>query len=64
MCDRYNLITDAVALVDFFAIEQTLFDASQIEPHYNIAPGQNVPVVRDGSNERELVLARWGLVPH
>jgi len=64
MCGRYNLITDAVALVDFFAIEQTLFNASQIEPHYNIAPGQNVPVVRDGSNGRELVLARWGLVPH
>jgi len=64
MCGRYNLITDAVSLLDFFATEQTLFDTSQIEPRYNIAPGQNVPVVRDGTNGRELVLARWGLVPH
>ena len=64
MCGRYNLITDAVALVDFFDIEQVLFDTSRFEPHYNIAPGQNVPVVRDGLNGRELVLARWGLVPH
>jgi putative SOS response-associated peptidase YedK len=64
MCGRYNLITDAVALVDFFDIEQTLFDISGYGPHYNIAPGQDVPLVRDGSNGRELVLARWGLVPH
>ena len=64
MCGRYNLITDAVALVDFFGIEQTLFDMSVFGPRYNIAPGQDVPLVRDGSNGRELVLARWGLVPH
>jgi putative SOS response-associated peptidase YedK len=64
MCGRYNLITDAVALVDFFGIEQTLFDMSGFGPRYNIAPGQDVPLVRDGSNGRELVLARWGLVPH
>ena len=64
MCGRYNLITDAIALVDFFDIEQTLFDISGFGPHYNIAPGQDVPLVRDGSNGRALVLARWGLVPH
>lgn len=64
MCGRYNLITDAAALVDFFDIEQVLIDASQFAAHYNIAPGRNVPLVRDGPNGRELVLARWGLVPH
>ncbi len=64
MCGRYNLITDADALVDFFDIEQTLFELSQFAPHYNIAPGRNVAVVRDGPNGRELVRARWGLVPH
>ena len=64
MCGRYNLITDAQALVDFFAIEQTLFDASAVLPRYNIAPSQEVPIVRDTGNGRELTLARWGLVPH
>ena len=64
MCGRYNLITDAEALVDFFEIEHTLFDLSALEPRYNIAPSQDVPIVRDSGKVRELVLARWGLVPH
>jgi putative SOS response-associated peptidase YedK len=64
MCGRYNLITDAEALVDFFEIEHTLFDLSALEPRYNIAPSQDVPIVRDTGKGRELVLARWGLVPH
>jgi putative SOS response-associated peptidase YedK len=64
MCGRYNLITDAEALVDFFEIEQTLFDVSELQPRYNIAPSQDVPIVRDTGNGRELAMARWGLVPH
>ncbi|HHH44146.1 MAG TPA: SOS response-associated peptidase [Gammaproteobacteria bacterium] len=64
MCGRYNLITDAEALVDFFDITRSGLDASWSEPHYNLAPGQPVPVVRAGPVGRELVPARWGLVPH
>lgn len=64
MCGRYNLITDAEALVDFFEIEQTLFDVSELHPRYNIAPSQDVPIVRDTGKGRELALARWGLVLH
>ena len=64
MCGRYNLITDAEALIDFFKIEQTLLDASELKPRYNIAPSQDVPMVRDTGDGRELSLARWGLVPH
>ena len=64
MCGRYNLITDAEALLDFFEIEQTLLDVSGLKPRYNIAPSQDVPIVRDTGNGRELVMARWGLVPH
>lgn len=64
MCGRYNLITDTQALVDFFEIENVLFDFAELEPRYNIAPGQAVPVVRTGEAGRELLLARWGLVPH
>ena len=64
MCGRYNLITDASALVDFFEIEAVLFDPDELSPRYNIAPGQQVPFIRDSENGRELLLARWGLVPH
>jgi len=64
MCGRYNLITDAEALLDFFEIEQTLLDVSGLKPRYNIAPSQDVPIVRDTGNGRELAMARWGLVPY
>jgi putative SOS response-associated peptidase YedK len=32
-------------------------------PRYNVAPTQQVPVVRPGDGGRELTSARWGLVP-
>lgn len=60
MCGRYNLITDARALVDFFQVRTTL----DLEPRYNIAPSQDVPVVRRPGSERELATLRWGLIPH
>ena len=64
MCGRYNLITDAQALVDFFEVDQSLVDVSAIQPRYNIAPSQNVPIIKKAGIHRELALARWGLVPH
>ena len=64
MCGRYNLITDAQSLVDFFEIENILFEPSELKPRYNIAPSQTVPIVRMGVSGRELLMARWGLVPH
>ncbi len=60
MCGRYNLITDAQALVDFFEVRNSL----AVVPRYNIAPSQDVPVVRADAQGRELALLRWGLIPH
>jgi putative SOS response-associated peptidase YedK len=34
-----------------------------MRPRYNIAPSQNVAIVRDTGAGRELAMARWGLVP-
>jgi putative SOS response-associated peptidase YedK len=37
----------------------------QLPPRYNIAPSQDVAAVRESTTgKRELVLLRWGLVPH
>jgi putative SOS response-associated peptidase YedK len=35
-------------------------------PHYNIAPTQRVPVIRQNPKKpaRELALMKWGLIPH
>lgn len=34
-----------------------------LPPRYNIAPGQEVAVVRGGADERRLSMLRWGLIP-
>jgi putative SOS response-associated peptidase YedK len=61
MCGRYMLTTPVDALRQLFLFEQR----PNLMPRYNIAPTQDVPVVRptrDGAS-RELIMARWGLVP-
>lgn len=63
MCGRYNLISDARALIDHFEIEQSLIEPAGWQPCFNIAPGQSIPIVRNTGKGRELLLARWGLVP-
>jgi putative SOS response-associated peptidase YedK len=60
MCGRYELHTHPAAIALAFG----LLEAPDAQPRYNIAPMQQVPIVRqraDGS--REWVEMRWGLVP-
>lgn len=59
MCGRYNLITDAQALIDFFEVANGL----EIQPRYNIAPSQNIVAVRQQNDERQLAWFHWGLIP-
>jgi putative SOS response-associated peptidase YedK len=61
MCGRYSLTTPAESVRRLFDYEAR----PNLEPRYNIAPTDEVPVVRlarDGG-ARELVMMRWGLVP-
>ena len=64
MCGRYSQLrswSDLVRLYKLTAGQTPL----NLPPRYNIAPTQDVPVVRytrEGGG-RELVLLRWGLVP-
>ena len=60
MCGRYELHTQPAALALAFGVPFP----PQMRPRYNIAPMQDVPIIRRGpSGERELVNVRWGLVP-
>ena len=59
MCGRYNLITDAHALIDFFELSEGLAFSAR----YNIAPSQSVPAIRQHDGERRLAQLRWGLIP-
>ena len=60
MCGRYELHTHPAALALAFGL--TL--PPPLKARYNIAPMQDVPVIRRAqSGERELAFVRWGLVP-
>ena len=58
MCGRYMITSTREAIRRVF--EVPTFD---LPPRYNVAPTQNVPVVRLQDGERELAMLRWGLIP-
>lgn len=64
MCGRYSQLRSWSDLVRLYRItaSQTRLN---LPPRYNIAPTQDVPVVRHErqTGGRELALMRWGLVP-
>lgn len=60
MCGRYELSSHPAAIALAFGLRFP----PDIRARYNIAPTQDVPVVRQNHDgERELVQLRWGLVP-
>jgi putative SOS response-associated peptidase YedK len=60
MCGRYELHTQPAAIALAFGLAHV----PALAARYNIAPMQNVPIVRlNAAGERELVEVRWGLVP-
>ena len=62
MCGRYDNLIARHTMQDLFRVAR--LPDSNFPPRYNIAPSQDVPIVRtapDGT--REVVMARWGLVP-
>jgi putative SOS response-associated peptidase YedK len=60
MCGRYELSTHPAAIALAFGLPFP----PEIRPRYNIAPTQQVPIIRESANgTRELVQVRWGLVP-
>ncbi len=63
MCGRYNLVTDADAIIDFFEVAKSSLSSQALKPRYNIAPSQEVAAVRLSSDGRELVMLHWGLIP-
>ncbi len=59
MCGRY-VSPDVAEAERYFLVHLLRWD---IERSYNVAPTQQVPVVRMAGSEREGVTLRWGLVP-
>lgn len=60
MCGRFAFYSAREAMPALFGVE----DAPPIEPRYNIAPTQDVAVIRRGGDgRRHAAMLRWGLVP-
>lgn len=62
MCGRYNILPNAYAFLDGFDI--AVNQIGQLSARYNIAPSQMIPIVREAAQGRELVMCKWGLIPH
>jgi putative SOS response-associated peptidase YedK len=61
MCGRFTLRTPLGVLVSQF--EAQLAGAIQLGIRYNVAPTQQIPVIRLHEGHRELTTMRWGLIP-
>ncbi len=60
MCGRYSLDATPKEIVEAFALAESIALSSR----FNIAPTQQVPVVRaDSVSGRRLEIVRWGLTP-
>ena len=59
MCGRYTLQQTTQDLLARFAVQLAIFE---VKPRYNIAPSQEVAVVR-ADGQRRLEALKWGLVP-
>jgi len=66
MCGRFTLHTPEPLVRESFHLEAADSRSSGFawRPRYNIAPSQDVAIVRDTGAGRELAMARWGLVPY
>lgn len=64
MCGRYTSLFTWAELHEWFNLTlDSLAPRSNLQPRYNAAPTQELPIVRVGPHGRELVFARWGLLP-
>jgi putative SOS response-associated peptidase YedK len=62
MCGRYMMTSPVEAVRRLLLVDERL----NLPPRYNIAPSQDVPIVRlrKDRSGRELALVRWGLIPY
>lgn len=65
MCGRYKLTVPFREIVRLYELTNSTSDRfDNLRPRYNIAPTQEVAVIRlDASRRREFATLRWGLIP-
>ncbi|MFV2056060.1 MAG: SOS response-associated peptidase [Thiohalomonadales bacterium] len=68
MCGRYNIVTNAEALIDAFEIIHSDDSIDDFLPNYNIAPSdaktlKKAPIVYLHDHQRSLTLCCWPFLP-
>ena len=65
MCGRYVRRSDKQKIAEHFHAKPSPPDLPMPGADYNVAPTTHQPIIRQSkeTGERELILARWGLVP-
>ena len=65
MCGRYVRKGDKQKLAEHFHAQPNPAKLAMPDADYNVAPTTHQPIIRQSreSGEREMVLARWGLIP-
>jgi len=60
MCGRFALYSSFQAIKDYADL---LNEIEEINANYNIAPGQEIPIIRRQNNQNILRYYKWGLIP-
>ena len=65
MCGRYVRRSDKQRIAEWFHADPNPADLPMPDADYNVAPTTHQPIIRQSrdTGDRELVLARWGLIP-
>ncbi len=68
MCGRYVRRSDKQKIADWFHVQNVQNEGARLpmpDADYNVAPTTYQPIIRQSreTSDREMVLARWGLVP-
>ena len=62
MCGRFTLQAPEMLIRKAFNLRNAV--QLNLQPRYNIAPSQDISIIRDAEEGHALTLARWGLIPH
>ncbi len=60
MCGRFALYTSFQSIKEYADI---LAELEELEANYNVAPGQNIPIILRKNDGNYLELFKWGLIP-
>ena len=66
MCGRFTRTMSWREIYELYRLtveRETDFKRENFKPRYNVAPTQDIPILRQPDGEPEMAIARWGLGP-